>query len=150
MEEMTIEDRLAKLETLVKQLEQPRVPSESDPQNLTTQNAIAALQEQNAKLLDRVEALEMKLATAQLGAIAPGGTVLSMPKRGGMPSTEALIHRLEKHGIRVSDEDECEVGNGVSCDGSGSERWPSNAWTEARGEGRAYPGDEPNPQVVAA
>lgn len=58
---------------------------------------------------------------------------------------DAIRARLDAAGIpqvQVCD-------NLTPCDGSGSERWPNNGWTEA-GDGTGYPGDLPTQEQADA
>lgn len=75
-------------------------------------------------LEDRIAALEAK--TAKLEEYSQAKSAINEARIAGAPSMSALIHCLDRHGIRVQPEDEAEAV------GSGSERWGSGeTWAES-------------------
>lgn len=75
-------------------------------------------------LEDRIAALEAK--TEALEQQGQAKLAMSETRVATTPSMGALIHCLDRHGIRVQPEDEAEAV------GSGSERWGSGeTWAES-------------------
>jgi hypothetical protein len=91
-------------------------PQLQQDQNPTIEARLTALE-------TKVEDLEFALKQAQVTA-----SVAHTRGAGGIPN--ALVRRLEKHGIRIQDEDQDEA------QGSGSERWGgAGDWTKTEGQG---------------
>lgn len=93
----------------------------------TTEARLASAESKIATLTSQLEALQLQVAQAKLPATATdsGSTAVTLPE---------LVQKLERHGIRVTDEDR----EANKADGSGSERWgQGETWTEAHDESGA-------------